>query len=352
MSGEQSDKGMALKFNLYDIFWYIAPGCSLVIAFYLYHRLFSIELFNDIENLFFSSAMGWQQIVGYGTIILFAMFVLGHLLAALSMSIFDKVVVERAIGYPFLRLFNSIYTDKISSVWYAKKSHKFYQTMILLASLIILSFVQEWRIIRWLFISLFALLFFLKGLFNYFALEDFWDSSSVRPEGQRHKANRIDVFCGWLMKPFTFIWRLMVCGTLGILFRMPKPFEKQFQENFSKSYYNTFKMPVQEVNTNTFWLPYWHLCQNDQNSFQVIQYLQRLYSFLQNLSMVLLILFIYSIFDNRVFSPEIEKIHRLWCVVAGVAFIMIFLRYYYVYYNLYSRSVYRAFVGSTLDKIS
>ncbi|MBI9018787.1 MAG: hypothetical protein JEZ07_16165 [Phycisphaerae bacterium] len=332
-------------FNVYDIFWYIAPGGALLMGLYIYHLFFGIEIFSKISVVLKKADkdfIKWVQDAGLITIALFLMYAIGHSLFVLSSALIDKLLVERIMGHPYLRLFNTVYNKDVPFVWYMKTNQTIYKHLISFAIVATIFYFKNWKIALYVLIALFVILLTVKIVFTNLALNDIFNPLSVKKE--KKKADNIaNIF---KMKIFATI-PFFIDSIFSVLFRMFKPFEISFQNEFSKRFEKTFNIPMEELATNVFWLPYSYLCRNNQNSFELISYLQRLFSFLQNMSAVFLLLFIYGISDANSIDPGKKDIHNLWSMLTGMGCVILVLRYYYLYYNYYSKSVFRVFYEMT-----
>lgn len=143
----------------------------------------------------------------------------------------------------------------------------------------------------------------------------------------------------WFLKPFTWGFDLILKSILCIL-RMQKPFTREFQDLFVKKFVETFKMSPSGVDTEVHWLTYSYLCQNDPDSMVRIRRWLTQYSFARNVSTAFILLFFFNIIMSKIDNPAF----LYWSLATGAGSILFLLRYYYLYYNYYSKYIFRAFM--------
>lgn len=358
-----------LRFDLYDIFGYLIPGVVLLAGIYGHIKVFDVKCFQDALDkillpngtmggdlnqstsnlLSFSSPLFWTAMTAF----LFFAYIVGHLAASFSAVILDKWVSERVFGFPFKRMFK----DVLPKSDYDKRKTYFHKALlvIFLAILIIFAIFGPSNHYFRFMLSSFLLLALIKIGFTKLSLEDIQAPTAEQPESQwqRKVAN-------WLWK-WTIQWWLIPivwfsfdswANLLLTMFRMRKPFSKAFQEQFCTYFRETYQLDIKKdkLDTEVFWLPYSSIAENTSSCARLLKHWLCLYGFARNLATSFFLLFIYGITMDK-FCPtgmyRAEKYEYLiWCLITSIAAILLGLRYYYIYYNYFSKFVFRAFFSA------
>ncbi len=341
------------KFNAYDAFGYFIPGGVLLIGLCVLSWAKVSEEILNLNQYFLISDMhntNWQFFISAIPIILLLVYVLGHFVASVSAILIDKLIVERTLGYPVYRLFGKILDyEECPVLRYAHRCQQFYKSLLMLFVITVaFASIHANNVYSIFFGVTFIVVLVLKLFFSMFCLKDWHDPTSIRNNRSRQMrmANCIWTKCRLLLWPFYgFLFPLVVYTVLSLLFRMCKPFETVFQESFAKKFNETFDLNIKEAGTNIYWLTYSYLHQNDKNNVPLIRHWLNLYSFARNLSASFFLLFIYGIYLLK-FSEYSEKtVVAKWCLCFGIGAVVFWLRYYYLYYNYYSKYLFRAFLS-------
>lgn len=116
MSTEESGGKNLFPFNSYDVFAYLIPGAVFLLVVYVYeywcidHLGYTHNPVHSIFQMFWPSASGekleffnipaFQAIVIFVSVLLF-LYLMGHIIAAISSLYVDRVLVKKAHYYPF-----------------------------------------------------------------------------------------------------------------------------------------------------------------------------------------------------------------------------------------------------------
>ncbi len=338
------------SFSLYDTFGYFIPGTTFVIGFYVFLEIIGFNQEFNTKGYFDAMTQDFPTFFAVFPVLGLFVYVLGHFIASISTVIMDKLLMERTLGYPFRRLFyRSLDWEKSDRLRYLHRNRTFYKSIVA-SSIISVSFNfmgANWWYVYFLSIAIFFLVF--KSLFSLLSLEDIRDPDSLREGGS--KRLRCAEIIWHIFKPSLILFYAsfdLAIYLLLYLFRMCKPFEKKFQDKFSTKFKKTFGITVEEAGTNVYWLTYSYIQQNEENSVPLIQNWLNLYSLSRNISTVLLILFFCGLYPEMIFKDANTAILDRWLICTGIGAIVFWLRYYYLYYNYYSKYIFRAFLTSRI----
>ena len=338
---------LASNFSIYDTFGYIIPGAFFLIGIALFLEIIGFNATINLKQYFDIINNSWPAFFSTVPILFLIIYVLGHFIASISAVLIDKFLIERMFGYPFQRLFNKILDyEKSDVLMYFRKSQLIYRSLIVIAVSAITFNIMNMQSISNVFWFLFFLLLISKFFFSWFTLSELHDPYSA---GQNLKDDKYaqylwDYFLRWVTLPFYVIFNTIAYGTLSLLFRMCKPFEKEVQEHFSKLFEETFGLSLEKAGTNVYWFTYSYLQQKDEKNTLLIQNWLNLYGFSRNLCIVFLMLFILGLYPEIIFNNADKSLLNKWCFVTGICTIIFGLRYYYLYYNYYSKYIFRAFL--------
>ncbi|MCK5226140.1 MAG: hypothetical protein KAQ89_05435 [Planctomycetes bacterium] len=334
-----------LKFDNYDIFGFIIPGVVLAIGFFLHTKMFETNEFNVKLVNFFSSikpaSTNMYNFTSLSLVGLCCLYILGHIAALWSSALIDKLLVARTKGYPFRRLFN----ETIPALWYPRRMAQFYKSIIFLFALpmsyISIKGVHDLRI---LFLFAPCILLLVSKIIM--------SALYLRQIDNPYKFRTTD---DWHRKIADFLWKYFFKKSLHILanycfdlfskgalsaFKMYKPYTKDFQNMFIKKFKQTFKINPCEIDTEIYWLTRSYLCQNSPKDNELIERWLTLYSFARNLAGVFMLLFFYNIVLNEKDNPNFIY----WNLSTMTGFMIFLMRYYHLYYDYYSKYLFRAFV--------
>jgi len=369
-----NEKKALLRFDVYDIFGYLIPGVILLVGIYVHMKVFDVKCLQDpLSKVFlpcnsidnnpgqntsnfpiFSSPLFWRLMTAF----LFFAYIIGHLVASFGAVILDKWVSERVLGFPFKRLFKNV----LPLSDYDKRKTCFHKALLVnfLVMLIVLAILGPSNRYFLFLLSFFVLLALIKIGFTWFSLEDIQAPSSERPGSNwRHKV--VDWLWKWMirwwLRPLGLIFFDSWANLLLTMFRMRKPFSKVFQEKFSAHFYKAFDLDLKKENLETeiFWLPYCYVSEKAPASARLMHHWLCLQGFARNLAVSFFLLFVYGIAMDK-FCPSgmyhAEKYEYLcWCFITGISAVLLGLRYYYLYYNYFSKFVFRAFFSVVCSQI-
>lgn len=336
------------RFDAYDIFGYLIPGATTLVGVYVHGRMFGVdvvfdktkEVFPDLGGLAWHESLIW--------ILLFTMlaYITGHLVASISSLVMDKWVVERIYGFPYQRLFKNY----IGVSSYERQKRCFYKGMmgLMLGFLIYLAVRSFDRISLYVLIGL-GVVVLIKVGFTVLNQRDIRTPYAHR--GEESRQYRFAAWCWkyvirWWLMPLAYVFDL-VCYSLLSFWRLQKPFYPEVQAKFVEKFEEKFGVNPEEAGTDVFWLTYCYLCQNKPACTRLIQHWLNLYGFGRNLAVAFFLLFIYGVIMKNFYTGDPYD-YLTWCLLTGIGAVLFGLRYYYIYYNYFSKFVFRAFVSATV----
>ena len=253
--------------------------------------------------------------------------------------------MERIYGYPYERLFNK----KLGASKYERNKRYIYKFILAMSTSALVYFaivgVLDWVVIA--AVGLASVVLVLKVIMTALIQRDMRNSADLRPETdwRRKLGDWLWLYgISWWCK---FISRLIfdsVGYTLLALFRMCKPFRIAFQDLFVIQFHTTFGIQACDVGTDAFWLVYSFVVQRRDISRRFIDHWLHLYSFCRNLGMCFLLLFIYGAIMRSLGKGG--QYYIGWSVITGVGALTLILRFFYIYYNYFSKYVFRVFVAT------
>ncbi|UCZ55621.1 hypothetical protein LGV61_07735 [Desulfurispirillum indicum] len=131
--------------DMYDVFGYLVPGMILLLAvalvFQIIHDVKFISVFIFIKDL----SLGLY--VTLTVFFLLLSYIIGHIIATLSEFIFDRIFVEKILGYPYKNILFGRKDYSIYSEWRSNKklvvTGSFYRILVMAIFLIGISLVYS-----------------------------------------------------------------------------------------------------------------------------------------------------------------------------------------------------------------
>ena len=222
---------------------------------------------------------------------------------------------------------------------------KFYKSIIFLFALP-MSYISVKGMYDLKILFIFAPCLFLlvsKIIMSALYLKQIDNPYKFRSANDRHRQIADFLWKYFFRRPLCFManycFDLFSKGVLSA-FKMYKPFTEDFQKMFIEKFERIFKINPLEIDTEIHWLTRSYLCQNSPTSNELIERWLTLYSFARNLAGAFMLLFFYNIVLNEKDNPNFIY----WNLFTITGFMIFLLRYYHLYYNYYSKYIFRAFV--------
>jgi len=332
MSAESTQDGSLPRFDAYDVFGYLIPGVVLSSGIYIHLQGSGMkETIHEVFGTLPASGLDfskWPPLVAITGFLAFALYVVGHVVAAFGAALLDKLVVERTQGFPYEQLFNKL-QDWVTPYERGKRSLYKVTFSIGIGCLVWMAARGPTRVS--VMISAGSVLFFLFVPLELYRKAWGGGKPSVPPE-------RLLWYLHVPAIPFDLFLRVFV----GVFMRR-KSFRNETQKKFAELFKQTFNVDPCHVATDVFWLTYAYLCQNQRSTAALLQHWLRLYAFARNLAAAFLLLYVYGLCTHR-YVKNHEFNHTVWYLATGLPFLLFGARFYHIYYNYYSKFTFRAFI--------
>ncbi len=355
--------GAKLPFDLYDFFGYLCPGALLVVT-----ALVLLQSFVDYGEVLASFSCPVQQQCWHnqwwaGLLILFLSFVLlyvaGHVVAALSATLIDRVFMKEIVGYPYARLLNLLSGSEHRSftrpldVYLLLSAHAACAAGIALVPLspsgncpaswtssVLIAILHSAFIASLYAFGVLVLLRlttkFLRGVFDALRSQRAWlDKATTR-----------------VLKVWAAPAQPLARGAEAFLEMFGvQPFGLEIADKFRAKFHEQFGLESGTAMTENFWQPYISVTRNDPSLRATLQHFLHLYGFARNISMACfissaMVLGRYYCYSNHAATPALDSFP--FFTVALVFYVLgwvMFGRYYYLYAGYYTKMMIRAFIS-------
>jgi hypothetical protein len=310
-----------IKVDAYDFFGYLIPGLILLFSVFLAHIGAStkqpfMQYFKDID--FLRAKFETIPSVAAVAVVVVLAYVLGHVVGSVAAFFFEKLVVKNIYGYPYkYLLFCECGKDDDRSTAY--------KALTVCIYIFIIVFIVWTRQVRGILMDWWGV---VAVLFAYCFYVYRYSTSKAKKE------------LSWFLSRVFWVveW---VCGHFV---SQHQPFPEKFRSAFFVKFKKEFGFDFDsEIAPEVFWAIYWHVATGNEYVRAKIEKWMILYSFMRNLGCSLLMSAI-VISVPQIYYAEKSVFIQL-CALALVGLSSIFMiRYYYLYYNYYSKNTFRAFV--------
>ncbi len=325
--------------DMYDVFGYLMPGFVVFSA-----SILSIGYWHNINvKQIFDLIKGLQpgQFISLSILGLAFSYIAGHVVATISEAIFDRIFVEKIFGYPFETLFH----DKSSRERMHSIKKNFYR--VLLTLLYVISFLVIFHplfganivgnAIYFLSLALGGIII-LKWIENWSEKKKIDEFPSSVHFLLRLSKKTFSLLLLILSAPFQ-VAETLIRNFLGL----DRKFSPELIEEFKKQFEACTGLKYSlALGSDIYWLTYWHVTDRSPYMRDRLYKFLSLYGLTRNSSIAL---FISAII---VAIPSYYKETGIHSIVLNLSFLslsfVMSVRYYYLYYNYYSKSLYRSFV--------
>ena len=293
-----------IKVDTYDFFGYLIPGFILFMALVILHLPvinFQVSNFTCIIN----AKIETYQFIVIVFIVLVMSYIFGHVVASIASFIFEKLIIKNLLKYPY-----SVQLE-IPQNQSQHTNNCFFKIALLLS-----------------ITSMFIVCIFPSKLLSHFTtlLISLFVLSILCKTNAIHKIIQF-IFTPVDKLVLDVLKRPLPLSTIDRL-------RNKFQSDYSIQ-------PTQELGSEIFWAIYWKVVQNDIYIKGKIDKWLVLYSFMRNLGCALLMAAIVLVLRQYIWGESlILKVHS--CVMVSFSIILT-IRYYYLYYNYYSKSIFRIY---------
>lgn len=314
-----------IRFDSYDFFGYFLPGILATGASLLGFLGLTEQSFGKFVQQYVAGPT--QLFIAFGIAFLFCSYIFGHVISSISAIILDKFYVQNVKGYPFDRIIFNIEKKE-------NERTRFFRIIVFFFYIIPLCFSIETILNydRYLSSSIFLLLIISILIYTLYKIR-----------------------FNFLKKPL-FILQISLCFPILFFERqirnylnLDRPISKESQDIFKYKFKKCFSMEASENSgSDVFWLSYWKCLENVSSSGAIYNWLL-LYSFLRNMSICMLItISVCTFYSGLYFNRNVSMIFVICIWLISVFFAT---RFYYIYYNYYSKSIARTFIVATCKPV-
>ena len=126
-------------------------------------------------------------------------------------------------------------------------------------------------------------------------------------------------------------------------FTLNEPFDQLFIDNYNSRFIRIFNMDIYKAKTNLYWLSYAYVVEKNEHMKDTIRNFLRLYSFTRNISTTLFILYFTLIIIKLLVVKNVDYLIITFSLIILAVSSILLIRYYYLFYNYYSKFIFRAF---------
>jgi len=327
-----------LNIDGFDFFAFLLPGLVVLFAAIAALILGFDKSIEDIHGIVLSSS-----ITAYITVLLLIVvigYIAGHFSGALSVMILDRNFVQKIVKYPYEKL---LFSDSYNI--HNPKSC-IHRIQLSLVSLSILFFCLRWLDDFFIFaglctLSILVLLTLIKIIDSTAISFRLWSAySDEYPSISKYTAIAYKA----LSIPSYAIENL-IRKSWGLDKSFPPEITAFFIQLFTEKFNIT---PEKKLKTDVYWLPFFYVMENSESARCYLQKLIQNFAFLRNLSAALMIAAI------LISIPEPTNIFHIDVYIIALVLISMSLfmsiRYYYFYYNIFSKAVFRLFICIASEK--
>ena len=352
--------GVKVPLTAYDIFGYLIPGitfliCVLSFEFWAIHKLgdsFHAPCFTLLKITYFDTLeRNWALSILYVAILLNFTYVIGHIISSASALFIDRMLIFKGYGYPYEFLLNiPSKTPPYSRSFY--RGLFFWLNAYLLCSYYICItnctldyLIKITRGILW-FLTLVSIVKIAVS------------SIIVNPKSPLFKVFKCfskSKFGPFVVRPTKFfitkifpVFYDLTASMLSRYINTRRSFNEEFITRYKYHFKSNFSLEPENSESNNYWLSYCFVADKSPVLSRLIVNWLHLYSYARNLSMALYVAFIYCFISLLIQKShfEITTLYALKWLPLGLflLFIVMLIRYYYLYVCYYSKFVFRSFV--------
>lgn len=323
------------QIDLYDTFGYLVPGAILV-----FFSMLSILAWHNVgidQALTFISNVSATLYITSIIFLLTASYIGGHLIASIAEIIFDRIFVGKIFEYPYINLF----FEKNRS----KNKANFYRAFITLVYVecIAVSLIPytNYNFIPYLaslipsFTIIFLLLRWLQkiGIKHKNAIKPAFLTSSLRTI-----SHVLNIFAFILSRPFALLENFLN-KLLGFDSAFPEKIKENFRDKFSEDF---GELDKDEMRSEIYWLPYWKVTEESEHMRERLNKFLSLYGMMRNSSVSLFVSAMILSLPGFFYKVDYHLPYIGTALL--VLSVVLSIRYYYIYYHYYSKSVFRTYL--------
>jgi hypothetical protein len=358
-------KQISVPFNTYDFFGYIYPsaavGAGVFAVDYIVKQALAgqapIAAKTPFSDAAFTAVDYISKIKSVPTetaivlMCVFMAYVMGHMIAAFSSFLAERLFLANVYGWPYRRL---LFADR-STVYSARSAFYIAIYSLPVYALVLYPVALFWPETQWHTVTELLIVLTLVLLAGKLALSACaslwrrWREAKGRPNPE------MPVLLVWLHRnvnsfcyPFAAPYLIVVYG-LSRAMRTYPGFSEDFKARVKAKFREKLGFEAEEGDTNVYWLTYCIVAKEPTYK----PYLENwflLYSFARNICAALYVVLFYSVFSLYLNKDILPRAEGTWgCLLLATPVSIHFLsvimlaRYYYLYGNYYTKFLYRAF---------
>jgi len=359
----REQKPHTFPFGSYDIFSYVIPGVTALIAVINFEHWYRRNVNGDpdtepltpvastvlepaksipIESLVYSFV--------YALTLIAIVYVGGHLISTISGIVLDRIYVYKAHGYPYETLLGlRRHGGRLRTL-----SKQFYQGLFFWVNLYLIaryiSLLWEWPWLRYTLYILEGII--VLGIVLKLA-EDHVRLRAERRQGTGHRSAVVRFAKAYIRRIFSLPFRFV--GRIAQRYlRTERAFDRLFQAKYKKNFKGVFKQDAEEAGSNNFWLCKLYVAAKAPYFDRGLAYWVNMYTYARNLSTAFYISFLYGFFfmlfrheNGGGLKPEGQTIIASIPLGYLVLAIALLLRFRYIYVGYFNRYLFRCFVYLT-----
>jgi len=317
--------------DLYDLFGYFIPGILLIFNFLFVRILvmngFSYQSCNTtfLKVLHFLTMMNdaewWVELLLF-IICIAIIYLIGHIISSLSNLLVDKFLIKKISRYPYVKLFR---LDKMNKE-FSKGFYKLYFAIINIL-FVLMIFIH---------IPLFLLVPFIIILVGGTIIKAIISALLASKKISEKSIVKLNYF-GRLSAYIFDFFSNHIEHNFGLSDKFDDEFISSFMQKFKKKFHN-----INVNSTNLYWLSYCYVLNSDSQLRNLVIHFLRLYGFIRNLSATFFMSSIYFFYLSKTCSFHVKELQITSFLFYSV-FVFLLIRFYYLYYNYFSKSVFRSF---------
>jgi hypothetical protein len=358
MSSNSFAKQSTAHLSAYDILGYLVPGAACLLFIFLFEywarHIHDIGILNgelhtpvnSIVKLFDISLTNSSWVLGavFLAVVMASAYVVGHLVATLSALIVDRTLVAKGHGYPHVLLLG------VDSETETSFSNDFYRGFLFNINIYLL--------FRYLVIArLFTVPYICLVVAEWSMMVSFLVklALSIKP-GNKNIYNYCVEIRGfkrsidWLFKVYAIPYNT-TAFYLEKFLNSNRGFSTEFQNKYKTAFRSVFQMDAKSAGSNNYWLSFLYVREHDEAMTEMANNWLRLYSFARNLSTALFLAFFYQLcwvyfqkwitINSSVYQVRVLLVLPLLPLAGSL---LMLIRYRYLYYDYFSKFIFRAFV--------
>ncbi|HYJ78979.1 MAG TPA: hypothetical protein VEW03_05235 [Longimicrobiaceae bacterium] len=387
---------LASEFTLADVLGYVVPGAAFFISIFTFEawaahiataeqlRAFRLPLSTSLSVVIGEGGLqeGWFVYLLIAIMLVFVIYVGGHVIESVSVLLVDRLLVYKGYGYPYENLLvihdgpsgpdaeagwkfapagadSSAPAGTDDPAESLTLSRAFYRGLFF--------WTNGYLVLRWIWYLLgtYDGVGRWRGAVGFLALAvGVWVGvmvvlkialSTVRTYRRKHGGSGgregIQTAERYLRLAYSGLWELLIGGPLSKIFLTRLSFDREFRTRYQTFFRQLFGLNPHTAESNNFWMSYSYVLRRSARLFGIVSHWEALFTFSRNLSTSLFLAFLYCLcwlqFHNDFLPGPLVHGGSILVAVPGVLLglsAILLVHFYYLYVCYYSKFLYRSFV--------